>query len=1215
MTITTHCVLSVLLPCPVLALPFLILSSSWHATSLPPTMGGSSNRGMKRKSPPSLDLTDEGVMTVTGASLTKSSGDALVDNLLSLVPSVEVDHSAVEAALAAGKSFSLSETRDAQLEVAEVGATSNSFFSFFGIVSNTSYFDVVIAAGESCRRALGYKSIAEFALDKAPTGKAKASLSRIKRKAKMDVANKSLKATGVSSPGGSAHRAATKSGNLETTSEEVATKDNDDLDEDVDEDVEWDDDVWHGKWSNAPWNNLPRMERKKRDELKKIYELNRDAFLRSDIGANQCENSQLLFESFMVHVNNCRRSFLFGQAIWNCKICDIIHGLYQYVFPQGTCESRTDLRLRIEEYTETLTAGVTRRLDKIKGRDQQVSTEQSEYKLRKRRQIRKIDPEDAYEMDHMKEIANSKEDSAYNGASVDLTSKLNRTNIKKYAKAEKKAAPVKVGGKATKAQRRSKKRKHDPKSKGLSQSNKKFKNNKKKKKKKRTSPRGAPVNDGVGDDNQPELVDDVYGCPRQCKLDDQILFKEDTDQYIVFERLFPGENGSAGHSYEQDVNVTKGYLAIHASAATAYLFADGRRTYHGEYTYEQVLGLQKFAHQHGKEFYVIPNKDDHTEHTFLKALHYGSDAYDKHFGDLEIDAEWMVRTLLRLREDKDEAVYKKDTMNGTDVRNTIHFDGGFGSQTNDMNQEERDTVVPFPVLIHQGKPVYDRLYQAVGDTMDCLMDFLQEHGTAPDGTKAYHDDNRFELGGKKLRDKCNGNRSRQEAFTLGATIVGEFRNGKLVMQKEHKVGRHSDGPNDERPGYSFVAVFSVLVLVDDKVYRLSIITYSRHLIGCQCEKENDYMQPFLQAINEYEANRCGGLKYQDFSLIHPSLEFKDDVPLFNKTNRKTRVESQEEAAKNYEHDDEDDDSIPGMEAVMVDPEAAKTVHKKATLDGVAFHPSFVCRSGYESIYPWMIERLIEKYGLRRRKVIELHYLAMLCNNALVFYFIVSKWLNEDPIDPAECFVTRYYRDCCKHGFEPGSGKNPRFTSTCNVWPGIWKKCWKRSKQEAKAELVTALDWLEKILAAAETERDPNVILDWILDKKLGVPKIGEVCVLSFYTLGVSIGLLISDTAVRNSFHARIAPGSPSGKFLEERGCDEKGLEKVLLQISEARDEYVCDSENGGCKTFRKLRCSDGFIRGMVLFDRQVVEGVAGLYRMEPGTTCWTKFTPRFDLSK
>jgi len=212
--------------------------------------------------------------------------------------------------------------------------------------------------------------------------------------------------------------------------------------------------------------------------------------------------------------------------------------------------------------------------------------------------------------------------------------------------------------------------------------------------------------------------------------------------------------------------------------------------------------------------------------------------------------------------------------------------------------------------------------------------------------------------------------------------------------------------------------------------------------------------------------------------------------------------------------------------------------------------------------------------------------------------------------------TGYYRDCCKHGFEPGSGKNPRFTSTCNVWPGVWKKCWKRSKQEAKAELVTALDQLKVILTAAETERNPNVILDWIVDPEVGVPKIGEVCILSFYTLGVSIGLLVSDTAVRNSFHARIAPGSASGKFLEEHGCNgEKGLEKVLLQISETRNEYVCDSENGGCKTLRKLCCSDGFIRGMVLFDCQVVDGVAGLYRMEPGTTCWMKYAPRFDLSK
>ena len=86
---------------------------------------------------------------------------------------------------------------------------------------------------------------------------------------------------------------------------------------------------------------------------------------------------------------------------------------------------------------------------------------------------------------------------------------------------------------------------------------------------------------------------------------------------------------------------------------------------------------------------------------------------------------------------------------------------------------------------------------------------------------------------------------------------------------------HKDGPNDEQPGYSYVCVFSVLVIICDCVYQLSIFMYSRNLIGCQCDKEFGYFRPICDAILDYHNQYCGGVKYQDFSLH--TQEFKVSV--------------------------------------------------------------------------------------------------------------------------------------------------------------------------------------------------------------------------------------------------------------------------------------------------------------------------------------------------
>ena len=135
------------------------------------------------------------------------------------------------------------------------------------------------------------------------------------------------------------------------------------------------------------------------------------------------------------------------------------------------------------------------------------------------------------------------------------------------------------------------------------------------------------------------------------------------------------------------------------------------------------------------------------DNAFLKVAHVDLEIFEKHFGNVELDAEYVIKTLLQLYEEREPAVYDKD---GSNKRGTIHFDGGFGSQKNDMYEEDHDNVTSFPVLIHHKKPVYKKLYPSVHHVQDCAKVFMDNHAINPNGTKVDHNERKFNIAGKNL---------------------------------------------------------------------------------------------------------------------------------------------------------------------------------------------------------------------------------------------------------------------------------------------------------------------------------------------------------------------------------------------------------------------------------------------------------------------------------
>lgn len=295
---------------------------------------------------------------------------------------------------------------------------------------------------------------------------------------------------------------------------------------------------------------------------------------------------------------------------------------------------------------------------------------------------------------------------------------------------------------------------------------------------------------------------------------------------------------------------------------------------------------------------------------------------------------------------------------------------------------------------------------------------------------------------------------------------------------------------------------------------------------------------------------------------------------------------------------------------MVDTEKSATAHEDVTIDGVLVKRAFLSRAGYESLCVWMIHRLIAQYALEYGKVVELLYIVLMCNNSAVFYLITLGWL-VNGVDLSESFVTIYYKDCAKRGFPPGSGRFGRFGTTVNKWPGIYNARWRRSKRKSKMVLTKGIRLLHEILAKAEKEVDANVILDLIVDKKKGVPCVGNVSVLPFYSVAVRIGLLKSDVAKRNVFHARIPMEGAMFEDMAKDGCDtEAKLAKTLELAAEYLELYVRDVENGKCKTARAANTMEIYIKLQTLFDEQVGDdGRVLTLEKKWGSDTWEEYEP------
>jgi hypothetical protein len=248
-------------------------------------------------------------------------------------------------------------------------------------------------------------------------------------------------------------------------------------------------------------------------------------------------------------------------------------------------------------------------------------------------------------------------------------------------------------------------------------------------------------------------------------------------------------------------------------------------------------------------------------------------------------------------------------------------------------------------------------------------------------------------------------------------------------------------------------------------------------------------------------------------------------------------------------------------------------------------------------------RLHTAYDLDKRRGRQLAFCGMAINQPLVFHFVTESWLQcpppeilhdcGRPFDESQLFqndlIPRFFRTCAAAGFEPGCGaKLPRYTGNYNVWPGIWRPGFKKSKRQVAEDLDNIETLLEEVFELAEHELDPDVVLNQ-LHRIRGLKGTAS---LEFYSTAVTVGLLRSETARRNSFFAKLDIDSEQHKYLKEQYQlqTNRQAEQLLNRMAESLQCYLKDADNGLCegRRFKKGRGKfDFFIREQDIYHRYI----------------------------
>ena len=199
-----------------------------------------------------------------------------------------------------------------------------------------------------------------------------------------------------------------------------------------------------------------------------------------------------------------------------------------------------------------------------------------------------------------------------------------------------------------------------------------------------------------------------------------------------------------------------------------------------------------------------------------------------------------------------------------------------------------DVMVDQPRMVYSNEKDKKRLMQEhmhlqVGKVQDAVENFIELH-VRDKGEKLHDNRLRTERCARYLRRYTRACCAKTEAFSIMLQLVGtldEFISAFIekLMTKFKFLGtkKHRDGPNDSRHKYRHTFVLSTLIVKNGKVYRLTIILYSRHSVGRFLSNYGP-ANTFVEFMKSYRKEYNGDIHYED-------QYYKDDGAYYVKRNK------------------------------------------------------------------------------------------------------------------------------------------------------------------------------------------------------------------------------------------------------------------------------------------------------------------------------------------
>jgi hypothetical protein len=599
---------------------------------------------------------------------------------------------------------------------------------------------------------------------------------------------------------------------------------------------------------------------------------------------------------------------------------------------------------------------------------------------------------------------------------------------------------------------------------------------------------------------------------------------------------------------------------------TVYIADNLKESHHGMVLESELGGVILACQRNDVNVHLVNGKGWRDPAGFLSVINGGTESYEELFGFVSIDVEAVLDRILKMVDDGSTSVI----CDKQGKRGNITVNCGFGNQSYDPSVRE-GTIMSKPrminireeceLLYHNAGPVLDLLKTAMdkclGDVrlrFDKESNFVEgDHGGSDRQTQNEAERRQKEIKDKRQKEFADELKKATgaveavfEGFTFAVNCLGsatEEDGGLREEHMEHLLKRHVDSLNDDTEGYTYTAVWSVVVVQKDTVYRLALIGYTRSSVGWFMEKECGYAGVLEATCRKY-MEQVEGKTVID--CVDPIFE---DKPISCK---------------------QGDDRMMSM------------LIKPAAGNRLAFMSAFVDT--------FLV--FLEETGLAidSPTAIELAFIAMQENSVVRYRYTLFAWkdlMKDRNHRLFGCNLVMEYgeywdKELQLEGFK---GNYERSESLLHGWwwnKGLPDSGYQECEADIKYHLTSNLLLFGEVLQAARVEnQDPKRV--W--SRLRGIHMFQHMACLAFYPFIVLSGMVTNPSAFKFATMAPINKDSNYVTELTNLGCETEGKQRaVVKRVAFKLNVSFGTVENILCEVYRGHKKMDVKFQNQKMFD-------------------------------